>query len=283
LATSNLFANGGSIVGNGAGLVESNFRYGYFLIGETISSCTDNKMCQLSPAEIVMLNQIASVIELNKFDENKIVFISEKANPGFFNTGENEKHRIAKTGLSPEVPIYINIDLLYNATGEVAIDFPAVIGILTHELGHQAGFTDESALDFLGSKIRFFLLSRMNDYKLNINDNANKELNILVINSEYPIKRAHIYFSWNQENAIEISKLIRDQIKCKNPNDQQIGYELINGYFSKEIVNDEVIFNAWIKNYCVDQNNSNAVKIESSDLKLVIKTPTLEIINLEIK
>lgn len=279
----NAFGNGGSVVGNGAGIVESNFRYAYFLINETIASCTENALCQLTTSDIELLNKISLVIEKNINDENNIIFISEKLHPGFFTTSENETNRIAKTGLTPDTPIYINSDLLYSSNGEVLIDFPNIVGILIHELGHQSGFVDDSILDYLGSKIRYFLSSRIEEYKFKIDDTAKREIDIRIINSEFPSKMAHVYLSWNQDRAIEISQMIHSHTSCKNIDDISIGYEIINGYFLKDVINDEVVFNGWLKNYCSNQNSSSSIKIETSDLSLRIKTPTLEILNMEIK
>jgi hypothetical protein len=66
-----------------------------------------------------------------------IVLISENANPGFFDLGGPEVHRLAKTGPHYGEPIYINSDVAET------LSFHEVFRILLHELVHQLGVKDE--------------------------------------------------------------------------------------------------------------------------------------------
>ena len=286
LSTSLLFAksNGGTVVGNGAGIVENNFRYGYFLLKEVIPSCTENQMCQLSDFEINLLNKIVDIITSNLLKEDNLIFVSEKKEPGFFTTGEgNEPHRIAKTGLSPDQPIFINLDLLYNDRNEANLDLPAIVGILVHELGHQTGIKNHAALDFLAAKIRFFLTSKINNYKFYVNNDPKLTANVLVINSEFPIKKAHLFISWNQGEMKDITSEFVNLIKCKSNNATNLGFEIQNGNFSKESNSNIVTFNAWVGSYCSIENSADILHVENQDLRLQFDVPALNILELNIE
>ncbi|MDX9730187.1 MAG: hypothetical protein RBT63_00315 [Bdellovibrionales bacterium] len=137
------FGNG-SVVGNGAGLSENNFQYAYSIIPTLLNSCVRSNLCELTPKEQEIARKIVHIVRGNETNKNRILFRPNRTtvpwignrNKGttFFETSPNEQHRIAKTGLSPRVPIYVNLDMLYNEHGMPRLDIAHIISILVHEL-----------------------------------------------------------------------------------------------------------------------------------------------------
>src|SRR5690348_15162867 len=100
-------AFGGILVGNGAGIVEQNIVYAYDSLPQAIQSCLNlREACDGNPDDIQTLLKIQAIAERNPPTSDRVRFASEKARPGFFDTEVGQAFRLAKTGLSPEAPIF---------------------------------------------------------------------------------------------------------------------------------------------------------------------------------
>jgi hypothetical protein len=243
---------GGSFVGNGAGLVENNFQYAYSSLNSLYSNCRDSENCVLTESELSLVQKMQEVIELNSSNAARILFISEVQNPNFFSTGEGEEHRIAKTGLTPNFPIYVNSDLLYSKSGTPALDFPTIISILTHEIGHQAGETNHAVLDILGSKMRRVIGQHLIIHQADLENAGHVEM--LILNNDFPLKTADIFFSWGKVGTQKITSQVMSFLKCSNIETTLSGFEIVNGHYlntdEKNETEPSVEFGMWINLYC---------------------------------
>lgn len=218
---------GGSVIGNGAGIVENNFQFAYQNLHSTFSECITKATCELTEAETTIVRNMRKVIEINRSNENRFVFIS--GNPDFFKTGEGENHRVAKTGLEPETPIYVNLDLLYTIDGKPAFDLLAITSILVHELGHQTGETNHAKLDIIGSKIRKNLLKKVQSHVVHIEAD---QIEVSIINRTFPFRASDMTIAWQGVGSITVTQMVLESVKCKNPENTLAGIEIVNGHYT---------------------------------------------------
>jgi len=156
-------SGGGVIVGNGAGFAEGLFQQSYQSLPLILENIRLIQNEVLSKNEIELLIKIQTIAAGNSNKKDRLIFLSEKENPNFFNTTEIEVHRFAKTFTNSDSPIFINTDWLYTETGK-NLSHATVIALLVHEIGHQAGEMDHNALDFLGAKVKNYSNSESNQY-----------------------------------------------------------------------------------------------------------------------
>lgn len=220
---------GGSIIGNGAGIVENTFQFAYQNLHSTFSECITQAKCELTEAETDLVKKMRKVIEINRSNENRILFVTEKDLPGFFKTGDNEYHRIAKTGLDATTPIYVNLDLIYLHDGNPAFDYATITSILVHELGHQAGETNHAKLDIIGSKIKKNILKKIQNHSTVLSE---EQIEVSIINRHFPFRTSDVSISWQNVGSVVATKELLESVKCKNPNDTLAGIEIQNGHFS---------------------------------------------------
>lgn len=220
---------GGSVIGNGAGLVENNFQFAYQNLLTTFSECITLAKCELTEAETDIVRNMRKVIELNRSNENRLVFLSEKDHPGFFNTGLGEEHRIAKTGLDADTPIYVNLDLLYTADGKPAFDYATITSVLVHELGHQTGETNHAKLDIIGAKIKKTILKNTQNHIVQLNE---EQIEVSVINRQFPFRTSDLVIAWQNVGAITGTQPILEKVKCNNSQESLAGLELLNGHYT---------------------------------------------------
>lgn len=266
------FAGGGSIVGNGAGIVENNFQFVYMSLENTIGECFLLENCKLSEHEKDLLGSISVIIRKNSTKAKNIYFISENDFPGFFDTGINEKHRIAKTGLTPESPIYINIDLVYSSEGKPAIDQQTIAALLVHEIGHQTGEVDHAALDILGAKIKLAFDQKLSRHSLLVGGLDDK-FEISILNQKYPILAAEIFVGFENTIPKNITAPLVSPLSCTNKQADISGFEFFNGHFiGVTKVNEkvtEIQFGLWINISCYDKA-SDLISIESKNVEFII-------------
>jgi hypothetical protein len=249
--------SGGSVVGNGAGIAEQNFEYAYLSIEKLSEECMQNNACDLSEKEKILLQKISKITEKNNLKPNTILFVSESKHPDFFTTGPAEKNRIAKTMLDASSPIYVNRELLYDTDGSPTLNFPAIVAIVTHELGHQTGETDHKILDALGAKLRFMVERRIQTYDIEASEKNNTVVSITVLNHEVNSKKdAELNVAWGNIYSRSLTKNIVENLSCISRFDSLIGYEILNGHFGYIEDDYEVGFNALIKIYCRSTLNS---------------------------
>ena len=149
--------------GNGGGTAEKNLLFAYSNLGSFIELCQcAPSVCKIDNAvTFLLLNDIK--LSLTEHSETaELIFDSEMQHPGMFMI--DGKIRVAKTGISPGSPIYINSDLLYSqdANGQyTAMDIPMAASVLVHELGHHQKILDHDLLDRVGTVIQLFLMHRI--------------------------------------------------------------------------------------------------------------------------
>lgn len=184
---------GGSLVGNGAGIVEHNIIYVYNSLPKTIDACLNlPTACMVSDDGRELLKSVRNLIIQHPASTERILFQSEQSSPGFFETGLGQAHRLAKTGNSPTDPIYWNLDLLYNVDGTPALDIPTISAIWIHEIGHQLKIQNHQYLDQIASSVRFFQQDYIQQIKF-----YPKTIPLSVTSVEYPTitSSTDLYFS----------------------------------------------------------------------------------------
>ncbi len=274
-------ARGGSVVGNGAGVVENNFQYAYSMLPSLISTCIVNTSCVLTSSERVLLEKIRVVTETNSSNAERLVFRDEGIDGTFFDTGLSEKHRIAKTGLTPEDPIYVNTEMLYDSDGKARLDYPLIISILVHEVGHQTGEKDHALLDILGSKLRKLAFDKISPHMMQVG--RSQAVDVTIINTDSPIRSSEFYFSWQNTGSIKATTALTSHLKCSKTNATISGIEITNGSFfpTRPLNNNtlsEVGFSVWVKLFCYTSTDSS-VKIENFSVRSVLKKDlTMEVL-----
>lgn len=219
----------GSVIGNGAGLVENMFQFAYQNLHGTFSECIAQAKCELTEAETLLVKNMRKVIELNRSNENRILFVSEKDQPDFFKTADSENHRIAKTGLNSATPIFVNLDLLYTPDGKPAFDYATITSILVHELGHQAGETNHAKLDIIGSKIKKNIHKKVQSHAVQLSE---EQIEVSIINRHFPFRTSDITIAWQNVGSIAATKQVLATMTCKNPDDSLAGIEILNGHYT---------------------------------------------------
>lgn len=278
-----LFASnsGGTVVGNGAGIVESNFQLAYTALSNLISLCIENPYCGINSDDNAIFRKIQVIAIENQKKADRLIFLSEREHPGFFNTGSSEHHRIAKTSLESPGPIYINTDMLYDSFGRAVLDFRGAIRILVHELGHQAGNPDHAKLDILGSSIEHFASAYTTFYNFQ-KDDSNENVVFTVAN--YPLSGMPIFvtFQWNNFVANDLTDEIYKKIQdgCSFDTESFEGVEVTNGHFAFDFGRN-LSFNAWVRVKCFEKFSAqffyytHNLKIELSE---ALEIKSLEVI-----
>ena len=242
---------GGSVIGNGAGIVENNFQFAYLSLTTTVAECLQQQKCEMSPAELKALTSMKEVLDLNRSNEKRLQFVSEKDHPDFFNTGEGQVHRIAKTGLTPVDPIFINLDLLYSAEGRPAFDLSTAVSILAHEVGHQSGELDHAKLDIIGSKLKKVTLEKVRTHDVEVGP-TNERVEVSIINQTFPYRTSEVTASWQNVGSVLVTKALMDQIHCRKNGATLASVEIDNGHYTKIFSQPEfaVGFAAWVHITC---------------------------------
>lgn len=226
------FAGGGDVVGNGAGLSENNIVYTFKLLPQLLDSCMEKASCHQNASDLEAYRKIHKVVllNLNKSPGTALQFASMHAKPDFFVTGVNEPNRIAKTCLSTDCPVYFNIDLLNQSN----LSYPALAGLLVHEFGHQAGFTDHIYLDYLGAKIRIEAEAKYVSFIYPFDFN---KIEIRQINSDFPLKFSEVHFVWNGVTTRLTEQVFNEVSSIPG----FIGFEMFNGHYVFENSKDSYV------------------------------------------
>ncbi|PIK15075.1 hypothetical protein [Halobacteriovorax sp. JY17] len=272
----------GDIVGNGGGLLEQNFMSAYYSLQTAIQNCLDNYECGLSSEEILLLKEINSLY-IEKVSQNRpIVFLSEKNAEGFFLTEDDQTSRVAKTGFTKDSTIFVNLDI----AEAIVDDIPAMLGIIVHELGHQAGIANHSLLDQLGAKVRNQWSSNWKVLRFIMNKH---NLDVRLFSSEFNYINSKISYSFRGK-AKSLNNDIYEEIKCLE-NEIVYGFNLSNGHWRRPIQNDwnsKIGIDYWIDIYCQDTEGN--IRTEQRDLDITFKfnsfrrrNPFLRSIKIDIK
>jgi hypothetical protein len=195
----------GDVVGNGGGFIES-LTYFYFQTLERhISSSLSQKQITFDPFERRILSRMLSYIPSMRGD--KLRFISgRKAKVLFYISGLDAAPRLAKTGFSPNYPIYFNTDLLYK---EVKAKPELLLGLLVHELGHQLGVADHGILDNLGAKV--VQVANANEQKVStiLEDG---DLEVTIQNHFFQSAPSDVFISYGNR-SVEVLKWKPEQLR----------------------------------------------------------------------
>jgi hypothetical protein len=248
----------GTIVGNGAGLVEQNIFYAYDNLPKAIDSCMSvPAICPLTAQDSTVLTSISQIARQNSTLKQRLDFVSETTSPGYFDTGLGQVHRIAKTELHPGSLISINRDLLYLQNGLPALDIPAITAILIHELGHQGGILDHDYLDDLGARVRSVLQSELFvlSYKV-----PSGELSIQSMNYSGLSSTADLYFS-DGSDPTALHSFVARAAHCPLPSQTLIGWSLTNGHWDAQLdlqaAHPTLGFSAWLNIRCLQDGSLN--------------------------
>ncbi len=271
--SSGSLAFAGGIVGNGAGLAEQNVQFAYLSLNKVIAHCLATpKLCNLVVTELMVLEKIEWVLAKNSSNPNRIKFVSEKENPGFFTTSSIENNRIAKTGLNSRQPIFFNVDELYNPNGFPTLDFSGLSAILVHELGHQTGEANHAMLDILGAKIRKTLSQNLTSLRYDF-PSSQVSIELGIINYSFPMAVADLYLSVDGTPAEVLTREIVKELHCKDSSTSFVGYEITNGHWdfvsSDQNPRKGIDFSAWVRLFCSKTAPSNAI-IGIENLNLIL-------------
>lgn len=252
---------GGDIIGNGGGLAEQEFRFAYLRVPSVIEGCLTSPVCTFSEIDKGLLRRIKNIAKNSIKNKDRLIFLSEKKYPGFFRDNETGPVRIAKTAFIPGAPIFINLDMIYQNSLAV-VDFPLMVSILIHELGHQADIRSHSRLDEIGSWLREYILQ---DSSQIIQEVGGSTAIVKVYNLKEANKFSEVFFSYHGM-IISLKERIKKQLSCKNEKNIPIGYEISNLHWLRQEVRNRFYFKVpikgWIKTYCLDIETSAIWKVD---------------------
>jgi hypothetical protein len=251
----------GVLVGNGAGLVEQNAIYAYHQVHPALQTCLDlPSICELDEEQRELVTRIQGVVHRFPASASLLQFVSESERPGFFSTGPKEHHRVAKTGNTPGDVIYFNLDMLYRADGEPALDLPGLIGLLVHELGHQAGESDHQKLDLVGSRVRRTLSMDMLrlDYRV-----FGQPMQITVLNHSSLFSRSEVYLRAGPE-VLRITPTVEPLATCASASQLLLGWQISNLHWRSPVriqgLRGTLELGAWLDVSC----SENGILVSSS-------------------
>lgn len=266
LFTVTLAQAGGSFVGNGAGLMENRFQYGYMSLNKLLMNCLVNNDCGLTAHERKTAEAVSEILLKNISNPAKFIFVTDKQMSDLADLPMNEPHRIAMTGLTPQDPIYVNVDMLYDISGRPQLDYGATVALIFHEVGHQTGETSHQLLDVIASKLRVKLEAETLVYKFELY-NLDK-IEVVMNNYSSPNKFAEIRISRNENAMVSVGSNISKSFRCHDKKAKVIGYEFYNGYFTPVFKGSKATFNFIANIHCVKANGQ--LNIERKNVKFDI-------------
>ncbi len=250
----------GDMVGNGGGLLEQNFYQAYYLVQSAIENCLYDSVCALTSKQENLLRAINQTYILKIDQETPLVFLKEEQAGGFFSEDEGKETRLAMTGFSEKFPIFINTTLALS----ISENIPAIIGILIHELGHQAGVLNHSALDELSIKVRSLYDDNWVESKIRA---GGRLLNARLFSSKNNFTTASLSLVFDQK-VLSLDSLIAKEVSCL-PGESVYGFYLSNGAWQRPTSSRSkftIGLNYWIDIYCMD--NEGTIWPIQKDLKL---------------
>ena len=141
LAPSLARAQHGDGIGSGGGSAENNVIYAYQLVPDAVSTCLNLwQACGIKRSELPLLKSILEIAADRPGTAQRIRFIRSGDDGITFDLGRDEPHRLSRTSLSADAPVWWNRDQLYDAyNGQVLNGVTVLISQWIHELGHQTG------------------------------------------------------------------------------------------------------------------------------------------------
>jgi hypothetical protein len=257
----------GDVVGNGSGFFETQGAYFMESMPKNIIEALNQKAVVFHSHEKEILLRILDNLQT---ELSPVLIVSESDFPGlFFNRKDERSPRIAKTGFSSGLPIFINRDVLDNRTS--VMDTLYWVGLLTHELGHQAGVASHFVLDKLAAKIRLVL--SLGEKRITFPAINSEEIKVEVINHHYVQSAPDLYVSQGK-NIVSISEWDSEQMKEACGELLYTGFELSNLHWLNygtynSVYELELSLGAWARVRCVDPE-TKGVHTRYKDLKLDI-------------
>ena len=262
---------GGSLAGNGAGLVEQNAAYAYRALPRAISQCLNLvRQCQLTARETEVLRKIQdTVVAEIKKGGKKLEYVSAVEKPGFFDTAPNQHHRLSRTDLTTDAPIYFNSDQLYTSAGQPAVDLLTLSGILIHEFGHQAKFEDHEELNAIAAKVRYLVAQQVSTRQY-----AGEDLSVTIINYMTPGIPMEVILTAGEE-VRSLSHFIVRGARCKAGADASIiAWRLTNEHWGQVtsarengVLQEVYPFIGWLQLDCI-KNGTLHAELHEVELRL---------------
>jgi hypothetical protein len=258
--------SGGDIIGNGGGIAEQDFRFAYRKIPGIVESCLESPFCPIPNKEVELLKNIKKLAKSNAENKDRLIFLSESDYPGFFRDSNDSQIRIAKTASINGAPIFINLDMLYDGK-QTLLNFPAIISVLVHELGHQAKIKSHSLLDELGIRLREFLLEDSSSIEQQV---LGHSLKVSYYNLKEANRFSEVMFHF-KEDLFSLKNSLRNQVSCEGEESLPIGFKISNLHWLRRIEVSRGLFlvplKAWLKVYCLDLGSS-AIWVAENDVKV---------------
>lgn len=258
-------SGGGDIIGNGGGLAEQNFIYALSQLSDFIDETITAGI--VKGEDIANLKRISDHAKKAGNRAGELIFLSGKAVPGLFDSPSDQEVRLAKTALSPDAPILINLDLIYKRThGELEImAMPVMAASLVHELGHQVGFEDHSYLDFLGGRVRRLLEREQNRVGRMLSQDGRIEMTSINLGS-HSLPRLFMTFG---NILMSFDGEMTNVLRCKRERTIVRSARIENQHWQPAVnLNNHWIapFRAWVALTCQDVDGR--VTFEERDLAL---------------
>lgn len=262
---------GGDIIGNGGGIVEQRMFAAFKDTFRLVSQCLRNLTCPINSVDRNLLERVLQVARQNRHLPESLIFVSSTTYPLFFKDPETGLVRSAKTGFRPELPVFVNREHLYH-NGQPALSSAELIGLLVHELGHQAGEANHTRLDDLGARLAAWVLQGGTLIERRL---LGQQTQFQVINPKSPDEWPILWMGWNSQTT-PLSSLARAQVQCLASDRTPIGMELSNVHWQREsLANDEltVPISAWARIFCQDRNAMVIYEDRDVDFVVTIKRP----------
>lgn len=242
--------SGADIVGNGGGAVEQAAFYIYRSLDRYISHCLNSQECAQSKDKKDILKKIRNVILENRDQKNHVIFLSNDLFQTYMQDGSDPEDRVAKTGFSSELPIFINVEEAYAYSKDDL--YPSMVALFVHEVGHQVGVASHSMLDELASEVRAIFASNIQEAKLNY---LSGEFKFTMLGSNEGYDFSQFMFSYNGRN-IDVPGLWSD-FQCAN-GDKLVGVTLENIHWDAATMSSSTLgltLKAWGQFYCEKARN----------------------------
>ncbi|MFT6070025.1 MAG: hypothetical protein ACJAT2_002462 [Bacteriovoracaceae bacterium] len=254
--------SGGDIIGNGGGIAEQDFRFAYRKIPSIVDSCLESPFCPIPNKEIELLKNIKKIAVSSAPNKDRLIFLSESDYPGFFKDSNDSKIRIAKTANIKGAPVFVNLDMLYGGKNAL-LDFPAIVSVLVHEIGHQASIKSHSLLDELGTRLREFLLDDASSIEQEV---GGARLRL----SYYNLKEANRFAEFMlhyKDDFFSLKSSLIEKISCEE-GALPIGFKVSNLHWNRRVDVYRGVFmvplKAWLHIFCLDLDSS-AIWIKETD------------------
>lgn len=246
-----LKASGGAdIVGNGGGAVEQAGIYIYRSLDRYITQCLNSKNCVTTEEGRAILKQIRDVILDNRDEKARVVFLTGNDFNKYMQDDLDPETRVAKTGFSPEFPIFINVEEAYTYPKESL--YSSFVALFVHEIGHQVGVASHSYLDELAAHVRDVMEANTSELTYEVLNGA-FTFTLFSSNGNYEFPQ---YILTHNKTKIEVPSLV-ENYKCSN-GDKLVGASLDNPHWEKgRTENYKFILglSAWGSFYCERKKN----------------------------